>query len=360
MQIVYFQENEKEKWNNFVAENSQDGGFLQSWEWGNFQKDLGKNIFRFGIKDDEDKILTVCLAIKDKIALGRNTIDVYRGPILVQSQSANWRTKVKSLLNDLLKELKNIAQKENAIVARIDFGTILNKEFLNEIKKFKKLGVRRSCRDIQPRSTLTINLQKNKEEILKEMKQKHRYNIRLAEKKGVRVELVNKDKLTIEFENFWKLLKNTSARDKFAIHNRDYYWKMLSKSNFDVKLYLASYENKIIAGAIVGCFGNTCVYMHGASDNVYRNIMSPYLLQWTAIKDTKNNGFLFYDLGGVKSEKEKSSSQKLWDGISRFKIGFAPNEKTTEFLGLWEIPIKQLDYFIYKLIRKIVKTIKIK
>ncbi|MEA2088536.1 MAG: peptidoglycan bridge formation glycyltransferase FemA/FemB family protein [Patescibacteria group bacterium] len=361
MNILYFKENEKEKWNDFVSENSQDKGFLQSWEWGDFQESLGKKIFRFGIKDKDGKILTVCLAVKDKIALRKNTIDVSRGPVfqfpisLPRRQAGNFQFPI--LLSDLLNELKNIAQREKAMTARIDFGTITNNVFLNQIKKLKKLGIRRSYRDIQPRSTLIIDLQKDEQKILKEMKQKHRYNIKLAEKKGVKIKLTNKNDFIRDFENFWKLLKNTSTRDRFAIHNEDYYWKMLNQSNLDIKLYLASYQNKTIAGSIIGCFGNGCVYMHGASDNVYRNIMAPYLLQWIAIKDAKNNGFKFYDFGGVKSEKEKSSSQKMWDGITRFKIGFAPNEKITEFLGLWEIPVNKFQYLIYKFIRKIVKFI---
>ncbi|NCF75176.1 MAG: peptidoglycan bridge formation glycyltransferase FemA/FemB family protein [Xanthomonadaceae bacterium] len=357
MNILYFKKNEKEKWNNFVAKNSQDGGLLQSWEWGDFQKALGKKIFRFGIKDKNDKILMLCLSIKDKIALKKYTVDIYRGPIIKFSLIDNRGIQFLNLLSILLAELKNIAQKENAIMARIDFGIITNEKFLDQIRILKNSGIRRSYRDIQPRSTLIINLQKDEEKILKEMKQKHRYNIRLAKKRGVKIKLVNGNNLLEDFNEFWKLLKHTSKRDKFAIHKKDYYWKMLIQSNLDIKLYLAIYKSKIIAGAMIGCLGNTCVYMHGASDNIYRNVMAPYLLQWAAIKDAKNNGFQFYDLGGVKSEKEKSNSQNLWEGITRFKIGFAPNEKITEFLGLWDIPISRFQYSIYKFIRKIIKFI---
>ena len=86
--------------------------------------------------------------------------------------------------------------------------------------------------------------------------------------------------------------------------------------------------------------------------------MASYLLQWQAIKDSKEKGFSFYDFGGVHSDNEKSSSQKSWKGISRFKFGFKPEADVQEFLGLFEFPVNKFDYFMYKIIRRIIKSIK--
>ncbi|MBT4277973.1 peptidoglycan bridge formation glycyltransferase FemA/FemB family protein [Candidatus Falkowbacteria bacterium] len=361
MNIVYFQKDkvngearegdlgqEQEKWNNFLSENSEDGGFLQSWAWGDFQQDLGKKIWRIGIEDNNGKLLTVCLAIRDDMALRRVTIDIPRLGIL------NIEYGISNILEVLVKELKKIAVDENAMVVRVDFGVKVNSQFTIHNSQFNKLGLRRAHRDIQPRSTLVVDLSKSEEEILKEMKQKHRYNIRLAEKRGVKIELIENNKEE-GLENFWELLKLTSKRDRFAIHEKNYYLKLLNTPGLDTRLYLAKYLDEVIAGAIIGQFGNTCVYLHGVSGDRYRNVMAPYLLQWQIMLDIKQNGYKFYDFGGIKSEKSKSSSQTKWQGITRFKIGFAPNQKTTEFLGLWEIRVKPCQYFVYRIIRGLAK-----
>lgn len=353
MNIIYFSENQKDVWDDFVARYSQDGGLLQSFAWGNFQEKLGKKIWRIGVKNNNDELVLACLVFKDDLALGKTSLEIYRGPII------NFRLPIEDLrilLKKLLSELKKIAEQENVMVIRIDFGLL--KDFNISINNLKTLGLIRADRDIQPRSTILIDLKLAEAKILELMKPKHRYNIKLAEKKGVEILKVDKNSLEENFSSFWNLTKITSERDSFAIHDEEYYKHLLDSFDGEMKLYLAKYNNKIIAGAIIGCFGNTCVYLHGASDNEYRNVMAPYLLQWKIIKDAKEKGFLFYDFGGVQSVGKKSSSQKGWEGISRFKFGFNPEAKVHEFLGLFELPVKKFDYWSYKIIRRIVKVIK--
>ncbi len=350
MEVIFFNKSQKGKWNEFVASNANDGGLLQSWEWGNFQEDLGKKIWRLGVVNEQNNLLATCIAFKDGLSLGQKTIEVYRGPILIKDE----KNDIKDTLKLLLDELSKIAKKEKAIVLRIDFGLNRSDDGIVDNAFLGKLNLNRSNRDIQPRSTLVVDLSASKEDILSKMKSKHRYNINLATRKGVKV-FVGTGK---DFDSFWTLLKTTSRRDGFAIHGRDYYKKLLDYFNGVVKMYLAEYNGKVIAGSLVGCFGQTCVYMHGASDNEFRNVMAPYLLQWNAIVDAKNSGLKFYDLGGVESVDEKSSSQKKWGGITRFKKGFCPNNKTVEFIGLYEMPVNKIRYIVYKYIRMAVKKFK--
>lgn len=358
MNIVYYKYNKKDKWDDFVAKNSEDGGLLQSFGWGLFKEVMNKKIFRIGIEGKKGNLLACCLAIKEKGAFRINFIDIYRGPIIKKGRE---KLNIQNVLIALFSELKSIAIEEKAIAIRADFGVIENvlKPTLNK-GDIKSLKFARSYRDIQPRSTLFIDLKQPESKILAQMKPKHRYNIRLAEKKGVKIKAADKKNLEFEFNKFWRLLELTSLRDEFAIHEKKYYWQMLNlgmtiknKQNFTIKLYIAEHNEKIIAAAIVGCFGNTAVYMHGASDNSQRALMAPHLLQWKIIQDAKKNRYSFYDLGGIKSESEKSSSQKDWDGITRFKIGFAPENRITEFFGLWEIAIKPARCKFYKFLRKL-------
>lgn len=370
MNIVYFNENQKDEWDSFVGENAEDGGLLQSWQWGEFQAALRKKIWRIGVRDDNNKLLTVCFSFRDDLALRQKTIEVYRGPIIVKSKKSEnedspfrkgsppFKGEAGGILQLLLSELKKIAMAEEAMVVRMDFG--ITKSSLLEITDYKlqELELKRANRDIQPRSTFFIDLSKSEEEILSEMKSKHRYNIRLAGKKEVEVFLANQESLKENFSDFWELIKLTSERDGFAIHEKEYYWQMIDVLRGDVKMYLAKFDNNIIAGSLVGCFGKVCVYMHGASDDRYKNVMAPYLLQWQAIRDAKAVGKKYYDLGGVKSASEASSSQKGWDGITRFKTGFCPSEKLVEFLGLWNLPVNKIQYYKYNILRFIVKFIK--
>lgn len=350
MKVVYFEKKDKEKWNDFIIDNSEDGGLLQSFEWGDFQKRLGKRVWRIGLIDEKNELVACCLAFKDDLALGQKTIEVYRGPIMLK----NAKDKKQAILKELIDEVKKIAKEERAIVARIDFGITKNSSLQITDYELSRLGLQRARRDIQPRSTMVIDLDIPESSILSNMKSKHRYNVNLAIRKKVDVFVGTKK----DFEVFWLLLKTTSRRDGFAIHKKGYYEKLFSDLGGNTKLYLAKYGNRIIACSLIGCFGKTCIYMHGASDNEFRNVMAPYLLQWRAIADAKNNGFKFYDFGGVESVGEKSSSQKGWGGITRFKIGFSPRNNIIEFIGLYEVPVNKIKYSIYKHIRSAAKFFK--
>ncbi len=351
MNILFFKEEQKEDWDYFVSHNADDGGLLQSWAWGDFQKDLGKKIWRIGVEDDKNNLLATCLLIKDNLALRQVTLDIPRGPIVKGGKISF------EILKVLIEEIKKIGKEENVMVLRFDFSFLEYEDTKTNKKIFSKLKLKRADRDIQPKTTLRLNLKKEKEDILKSMKQKHRYNIRLAERKGVEVFLTNNS--LDDFEKFWELLKETHKRDNFAIHSKDYYWKLLNTSNLKIKLYLAKYKEEIVAGAILGSFGKVSVYMHGASSNKFRFVMAPYLLQWKMISDSIEKGYFYYDFGGVKSFRKKTSSQTSWDGITRFKKGFAPKENYLEFFGLWELRLKKGKSFLYRIIRRLSKLRKL-
>ena len=152
---------------------------------------------------------------------------------------------------------------------------------------------------MQPREILILDISKSEEELLAGMKQKTRYNIKLAEKRDVKV-LASREKKYID--EFCRLVKITAERDKITPHPENYYRKMFETIPPEIlKLYIAEYEGKIIAANLVLFFGKTATYMHGASDNEHRNVMAPYLLQWQTILDAKKSGCNRYDLGGIKT-----------------------------------------------------------
>ena len=412
MQIIYFEENEKNRWNRSIAENNSES-FLQSWEWGEFQKSIGRKIWRLAVVDNFDnnphpnpclsgrqtlsegegvntkyqilntKYYLMVLIVKHDLPFGRSYLYCPRGPVMSQKFIKSKVYKVE-VLSFLFNEIKKIAREEKSLFLKIDPPIDWNIE--HRIWNLENSGFKKSPSEIQPRDTLILDITKSEEELLKEMKQKTRYNIRLAGKKELRItnyelRIDNKKIFEEKFEEFWKLVKETSERDKFSSHNKNYYWEMLENlsktqkapqpcgtmepTNLQSRLYLAKYENKTIAANVVLFFGDMAVYLHGASSNEYRNLMAPYLLQWQQILDAKKAGCKKYDFWGIDSS-QKSIKLKVhkvnngWGGITRFKKGFGGYEKN--YIGAYDLIFSNIGYTIYKIIKfvklKVVKFIK--
>lgn len=259
------------------------------------------------------------------------------------------KLKVKSLLEELLE----LAKKNTVGWIRIEPET---EEVLSVIRNSANYKTIKAPHDVQPRELFIINIMKSEEELLAEMKPKTRYNIRLAEKKGVSARVILPGSGMAKYVNeFIRLTQVMAERQGITTHPESYYRKMIKTIPENIlKLYVAEYQNRIIAANLVVFFGETCTYLHGASDDEYRNVMAPYLLQWQQIKDAKLAGCARYDFGGVKTIDEKNN----WAGITKFKLGFSPDTKPTEFPGCYDLIINQKKYWLYRSIQRIKSFIK--
>jgi len=302
---MWKQVQDKEQWNRLAA-SQPHARFLQSWQWGEFQKSLGREVKRLGFNNQ-----IFAQAIKMPLPLGKSYWYVPHGPVMAGE-----------VADDVYKELRNsLRNSDGALFARFDpapaatlrygAGSFPSESFLPEI------ATQQPVASTQPQCTSVLNLSKTEDEILAYMRQKTRYNMRLAEKKGVQISAGN-------VEDFLSLNKLTTERDKFISHAEAYYQKMIQSLPKDfVKIWKASYNGKAIACNIVICFGDTATYAHGASSNESREVMAPYLLQWNVIKDAQSRGYKYYDFWGVNPENENHQAfKKSWQGISRFKAGF--------------------------------------
>lgn len=181
-----------------------------------------------------------------------------------------------------------------------------------------------SKHNIQPPRTIIINIKDDEDAILAKMKQKTRYNIRLAEKKGVTVRAWD------DIASFHKMMLVTGGRDGFGVHSLEYYkcaYELLHPKSLG-EILVAEYEGKPLAALFVARNGNRAYYLYGASTDEERNRMPTYLLQWEAMKWAKARGCDEYDLWGVPDEDEatleanfESRHDGLW-GVYRFKRGF--------------------------------------
>jgi peptidoglycan pentaglycine glycine transferase (the first glycine) len=181
-----------------------------------------------------------------------------------------------------------------------------------------------SPHNIQPPRTIIVDIKESEEVILARMKQKTRYNIRLAEKKGVAVRAWE------DIDSFHKMMLVTGGRDGFGIHSLEYYQRAyeLMHPKQMCEILVAEFEGKPLAALFVARNGNRAYYLYGASTDKERNRMPTYLLQWEAMKWAKARGCEEYDLWGVPDEEEavleanfETRHDGLW-GVYRFKRGF--------------------------------------
>lgn len=220
--------------------------------------------------------------------------------------------------------LKKLCQKENAIYIKI--------EPINVIATPPWRGKQSSGRSILPQHTIYIDLAKSEEELLKEMHEKTRYNIRLSQKKGVIV------KENQDIETFIKLLNQTENRQGFYSHNPNYYRKL---SEILKPIILTAYLDKIpIATIMLFNYEGVLYYPYGGSDPKYKEYMAPSLLHWEAIKLGKKLGCKTYDLWGSYNNSKDESDP--WYGIYRFKSGFGGYE--VDFPPTIDVPLSPLYY----------------
>lgn len=285
--------------------------FLQSDDWMDLQKSLGRKVF-----DVEGAKI-----IRHELALKKNYLYIPYGPEIVSYQFDG--------------ELKRLAQQEQAIFIKAE---PMQDQIAQELVR---LGYQKSPKHIQPHRTVILDLTKSEDELLGAMHHKTRYNIRVAEREHVVVQ--QSDRTSI----FWDLMKKTSQRDKFHAYPESYYHRLLAHfahgRKLETKLWIASHAGKALAAAITLTDGMRAYYLHGASDYEHRAIMGPYLLHWRIIHEMKQKGIRSYDLWGIDAQK--------WPGVTRFKLGWGG--RTIEYPGGFDMVLSSFWYSLYNIRQRI-------
>lgn len=330
MSICEAKENEKAVWNNFVA-RSPAGSFLQSWEWGDLQKSLGVPCRRFKV-EHEGKMTGAVLAIQRWLRFDLNWWYLPGGPVGVV-----WLEDIKRLLGQ---DKKTVFVK---IEPRAEASEDLKKMLTEE-------GWKKTATEVQPKNTLVVDLKKSEEELLAAMHSKARYNIRLAEKKGVRVRFST---AAADVRAFGRMADEMSARTAFHYHPLAYYLaqaEVLGRAGL-LEMAIAEWEGKPAAIHWLMTFGGATTYVHGASSDEHREVMAPHLLHWEAMKRAKAKGSQAYDFYGVAPKD--AGSEHAWAGITRFKEGFGG--KRVEYAGGYDYVKQPLLYELYNMMRRITK-----
>ena len=343
------------KWNQIVA--SQDHApFLQSVEWREFQRTVGREVVET-VSGDKG-ITGVCSAFRHNIPGRQKYWYVPRGPVGEGVQS-------------MMQSVLDHAREDGALFVRVDpvLGSVRSKEAMpidsrlgpasdeccvTESQKIACAPVR----SLQPRHTLILDLSLGEEQLLAAMHSKTRYNIRLAQKHEVVVKKFSagEDGADEALVQFVAMLAKTTERDGFAMHETSYYQKLFhgfagavrSKTAAQVVLYLAYKDHAPIAGSLVMSFGDTVTYLHGASASESRELMAPYLVQWQAITEAMVAGYRHYDFCGIAPE---GVLDHPWAGVTRFKKGFGGTELV--YPESYDMILRPWWYRAYRLSQKL-------
>jgi len=301
------------EWDNFLADHPE-AHVLQTRAWGDLKSSFGwkpRYVVSHASASGEKigaQILFRILPFRLSIAY------VAKGPVGCEAFT-NYP--------EFWSELDRLCKQEHAIFLIIE-PDLWETELKLEQSALKSFGFEAGFQTIQPRRTLVVDLQGSEEQLLARMKQKTRYNIRLARKKGVNVHA------STDIEAFYRLIQLTAERDFFGVHSLQYYQRAYSLFSRDdhCTLLLAEFEGEPLAALMAFRHGGRAWYFFGASGNAHRERMPTYLIHWEALRWARSHGCQTYDLWGVpdaaEAELEAEFSTRrdgLW-GVYRFKRGF--------------------------------------
>jgi lipid II:glycine glycyltransferase (peptidoglycan interpeptide bridge formation enzyme) len=335
----------KKIWEDFLL-GCEEKTFLQSFNWGDFQKMMGNKIWRFGIFKESEQL---ACALVIKIEAKRGTfLFLPHGPV-IKSQTPNTKSQI---LESLVKDLKKLAKDEGASFIRI--APILGKNDEN-IKIFKNLGFRDAPIHIHPELTWELDLSPSENELLMGMRKTTRYLIRQALKnKDIKIEEENNFDGIEKFNDLYQITKERHGFVPFPLDYLKNEFLAFSKEN-QVSVLLGKYKEEVVAGGIFIFWQKIGFYHHGASSQKYPKIPVSYLLLWDAIKKAKNLGcqkFNFWGIAPISEFSVQSPSFKNhpWAGLTLFKIGFGGYKK--EYVKTQDLPLSK-GYWLCFLIEKL-------
>ena len=303
-----------------------DANLLQSAAWGDLKARYGWRVTRLAVGGTGTprggvQVLTRTRRVSP---LGPSVGLAYvpRGPL------AESRADAEALIEASIGE----ARRRGASLLRIEPVCAAHAEVL------KARGFRRTAEFVQIPRTAIVDLGSNDEVVLASFKSKMRYNIRLAARRGVRIE---NDSSESAFDEFYELTTTTARRQGFAIHAASYYRDVTRTFGDNAALFVARFEGRALAALISVAFGPEAVYLYGASSDAERARMAPHAVQWAAMQWARSRGCRRYDLWGMADPNDPGDPMA---GVHRFKLGFNP--QLVEYPGTFDLPLQRVRSWV--------------
>ncbi len=331
-------------WNETVAA-LPGAHILQTREWAQIKAQFGWQPEPF-VWEQGGRPVAAALVLRRRLLPGLpwSVLYVPKGPLLDWADAA--------LRKRVLDDLEGYARRTGAVLLKVDPDVVLGTGIPGEeeatedpvgaqvVRDLTARGWRFSPEQVQFRNTVWLDLTRSEEEILAAMKQKTRYNIRLAARKGVVVRVAEEGDLDL----LYRMYAETAARDGFVIRPREYYltvWRTLWAAGMAEPL-IAEVEGEPVAAVVIFRFAGRAYYFYGMSTGRHRNKMPTYLLQWEAIRRARAAGCTVYDFWGAPEVFDERDP--MW-GVYRFKAGFRGQVVRT--LGAWDYPARPALYTLF-------------
>lgn len=330
-----------EEWDHFVESHSQ-AHILQTSRWGELKQHFNWRVRRVALMEDgllQAGAQLLLRPLLPRLEHGPSLAYVPKGPLV------DWEDPLTTAV--LLSAIHRVARQEGTVCLTVE-PDLPHVPHLDV--RLRECSFRPSARSIQPRRTIHVDLRPPEEQILAAMRSKTRYNIRLAERRGVEVRPGDAG----DIDTFYGLSQLTAERDEFSIHSHAYYQRAydLFVSAGLACLLLAEYQGQPLAGLMAFACGRRAWYFYGASSNEERHRMPNYALQWAAMRWAKERGCEVYDLWGVPDEEEAvleaefmERDDGLW-GVYRFKRGFGG--RVVRYIGTHDYVYRPFFYPLYR------------
>lgn len=327
--IIDITDNQREKYNSLITHP------LQSYEWGEFRKKTGVSVIRKGIEKN-GKLSEVF------------TMTVH--PIPKTSFKIGYLPKGTLPTPELLDALKTIGTEYNCIFIQLEPNITVGdgKSKMGNLILKSTPSLRPSHHPLFTRFTFTLDLTASEDELLAQMHQKTRYNIRVATKKGV---IVQEDNSPAAFKEYLRLTDETTKRQQFYAHTHKYHtlqWQTLphetSTHTLSAHLLTATFEKETLVSWIVFVLNGTLYYPYGASSTAHKDKMASNLMMWEAIKFGRKMGCTMFDMWGALGPDP--DPQDPWYGFHRFKQNYGATH--VEFLGSYDYVLNPIMYKLYQ------------
>ena len=314
------------EWNRHVIEVPGGGHFFQSYEWGEFKRELGWKPVRIVLEQDGEPVGAGQFMFYSTPVVPGGMLYCPKGPWLPWDNEEA----VRSFFDGVVE----IAKRYNAHTVKIE--PEVPEEWEDVKALIFELGFQKFRWDLNFKTTLVIDLSQSEEDLLANMKSKARYNVRLARRKGV--EIV-KDNSSEAVDQFWRMIETMVERNKFWHRPRDYVvssWQTLFEAGM-ANLFFAEHEGDRLSGLLAITMGHKYWYLSGASIDKKRNYHPNHLLQWEVMKWAKGRGATYYDMVNIPRPDELTEDHPMY-GIYRFKAGFGG--EMANFIGCYDLPVK--------------------
>lgn len=311
---------------------------MQSWGWGETRELMGKEVHRYGLFNDMGTMF-------DGYQLSIHNLP---------SPLSNWKIGYlpKSVLPDaqMIHALSEFGKSKGIIFFKIEpnvYAHLDNQQELETLKSLQKSIFSLSDRLVKGKDLFTqynflLDLTASEDQLLARMHQKTRYNIGLAQRKGVQVEIRTDEQA---FQTFLKIYFETTTRQGYFGHDVAYHtavWNTLRRYDL-ARILIATYDNTPVTAWMLFNYNNTLYYPYGGSRVIHREMMASNLVAWEAIRLGKSMGLSTFDLWGAMGPEPDTTDP--YYGFHRFKLGYGPNH--IAYVGGYDLIVNPQYYALF-------------